>query len=88
MARSHPRAAAVEGRAAGPGLVLADGPALELRVRQRGGARRVEHAGHRPAVVIHVLHGFLWHYGSLVRPDLDKYPEDIFRALCAPWLDP
>ena len=50
MAGAHPRAAAVEGRAAGPGLVLADGPALELRVRENGGARRVEHAGHGPAV--------------------------------------
>ena len=38
--------------------------------------------------LIHVLHGFWWHYGSLVRPDLDKYPEDIFRSLCEPWLDP
>ena len=33
MAGAHPRAAAVEGRAPAPGLVLADGPALELRVR-------------------------------------------------------
>ena len=46
----HPRAAAVEGRAPAPWLVLADGPALELRVRERGGASRVEHAGHGPAV--------------------------------------
>ena len=48
MAGAHPRAAAVEGRAPAPRLVLADGPALELRVRERGGARRVEHARHRP----------------------------------------
>ena len=41
----HPRAAAVEGRAAGPGLVLADGPALELRGRQFNRTRRVEQAG-------------------------------------------
>jgi len=50
VAGAHPRAAAVEGRAPAPGLVLADGPALELRVRERGRTGRVEHAGHRPAV--------------------------------------
>ena len=38
--------------------------------------------------LIHVLHGFWWHYGSLVRPGLEAYPEDIFRSLCEPWLDP
>ena len=38
VAGAHPRAAAVEGRAPAPGLVLADGPPLELRVRERGGA--------------------------------------------------
>ena len=40
------------------------------------------------STLAYVLHGFWWHYGSLVRPDLDKYPEDIFRSLCEPWLDP
>ena len=50
MAGAHPRAAAVEGRAPAPRLVLADRAALELRVRERGRTRRVEHAGHRPAV--------------------------------------
>ena len=50
VAGAHPRAAAVEGRAPAPGLVLADGPPLELRVRKNGGTGRVEHAGHRPAV--------------------------------------
>ena len=42
VAGAHPRAAAVEGRAAGPGLVLADGPPLELRVRERGRTGRVD----------------------------------------------
>ena len=54
MTGAHPRAAAVEGRAAGPGLVLADGPALELRVRERGRTRRVEHAGHRPPIITYL----------------------------------
>ncbi|KAL7533822.1 hypothetical protein ACHAWF_004632 [Thalassiosira exigua] len=36
----------------------------------------------------HAIHGFWWHYVSATQPGLSKYPLDLFKQLCASWMDP
>jgi hypothetical protein len=46
----------------------------------------IQRSEHPDLVSFHAMHGFVWHYVTLTRPDLDAYPLDIAQDFCGEYL--
>jgi hypothetical protein len=53
------------------------------RIASPRASTETTHKLHHPDILpIHAMHGFVWHYVTITRPDLDDFPLDIAQDLC------